>query len=115
MPGPGNQAESMMRVKAAVDMITQALPGLGAGTPIYTAALNALRQLSKHLAQGAPTAGAQQTMLQDLLRGTVQRALFSRVLQQRSAQGQDQNPNQPAGPSPNMAASPMPSLPLPGA
>ena len=114
-PGPGNQADAMMKVKSAVDMITAALPGLGAGTPLYTASLNALRQLSKHLVTGGPTAGVQQTQLQDMLRGTIQRALFSKILQARAAQGQESNPNQPAGPSPQMAQAPMPSMALPGA
>jgi hypothetical protein len=104
----------MMQVKSGIDLLTQALPGLGSGTPIYTAVLNALRQVSKHLVQGAPTAGVQQTQLQDLLRGTIQRALFSRMMQQRAAQGQQQNPDQPAGPTPNMGAAPMPSMALPG-
>jgi len=114
-PGPGNQADAMMKVKSGVDLITQALPSLGAGTPLYNAALKALRDLSKHLAQGGPTAGVQQTQLQDLLRGTIQRALFSKIMGQRAAQGQEQNPNQPAGPSPQMAQAPMPSMALPGA
>jgi hypothetical protein len=113
-PGPGNQADAMMKVKSALDLLGNALPSLGAGTPIYTATLNAMRQLSKHVAEGAPTAGVQQTMLQDLLRGTIQRALFSRMMGQRAAQGQEQNPNQPAGPSPQMAQAPMPSMALPG-
>jgi hypothetical protein len=105
----------MMKVNSAVDMITAALPGLGSGTPLYTAALNALRQLSKHLAQGQPTAGVQQTQLQDLLRKTMQQALFQKILGQRAAQGQQGNPDQPAGASPQMAQAPMPSTPLPGA
>lgn len=113
--GAGNQAQSMTQVKAAVDMITAALPGLGAGTPLYTAALNALRQLSKHLAQGQPTAGVQQTMLQDLLRRTTQNAMFQKMLGQRGAQGQEGSPDMSAGTTPQIAQAPMPSTPLPGA
>ncbi|HEX3524765.1 MAG TPA: hypothetical protein VHT52_22085 [Stellaceae bacterium] len=116
-PGPGNQANSMMQIKSAVDMITNALPGLGADTPVYKAALNALRQLSRHLGQGAPTAGVQQTQLQDMLRKTIQNAMLQRVMQQQAGQqqggaGQDQS----AGPAPPMQAQPpTPSTPLPGA
>jgi hypothetical protein len=105
----------MAQIKAAVDMIQAALPGLGAGTPLHTASLNALRQLSKHLAQGAPTGGVQQTMLQDMLRRTIQNAMFQKILSQRSAQGQEANQDMPAGASPQMAQAPMPSTPLPGA
>ena len=113
-PGPGNAAMSQMQIKAAVDMLNAALPGL-MGTPAYQATLNALRQLSRHLAQGAPTAGVQQTMLQDLLRRTTQNALFQKLLGQRGAQGQQGNPNMPAGQTPQMAQAPMPTPPLPGA
>lgn len=115
VPGPGMQAQSMTQIKAAVDMITAALPGLSAGTPLHTASLNALRQLSRHLAQGAPTAGVQQTMLQDMLRRTIQNAMFQRILSQRAAQGQQGNAEQPAGSTPQIAQAPMPSQALPGA
>ena len=101
-PGPGNQADSMNQLKTAVDMITKALPGLGTGTPIHTAAINALRQLSRHLAQGGPTAGVQQTALMDMLRRTVQGAMLQRVMAQ----------NQQAPPG---SRAPTPSTPLPGA
>lgn len=105
----------MMSIKAAVDLIQSALPGLGAGTPIHTASLNALRQLSRHLAQGQPAAGAQATMLMDLLRRTQQNSMFQKILGQRASQGQASNPDMPAGQSPDMAEAPTPSMPLPGA
>lgn len=101
-------------MKSAVDLLNKALPGL-MGSPAYTAVLNALRQLSKHMAAGQPTAGVQQTMLTDLLRGTAQNALFQKLLAQKGAQGQEQNQNMPAGAQPNVGAAPMPSTPLPGA
>jgi hypothetical protein len=94
-----------MKVKAGVDMITAALPGLGAGTPVYNAALNALRQLSKHLPGGGPVAGVQSTMLGDLLRKTMQSGILQRVMSQRAQ----------AQPGPEGAQPPMPSSPLPGA
>jgi hypothetical protein len=94
-------------------MITAALPGLQAGTPLHTASLNALRQLTRHLAQGAPTAGVQQTQLMDLLRRTIQNALMQRLMSQQQGGG---NPNAPAGPSPQFGGQPpMPATPLPGA
>lgn len=105
----------MMSVKAAVDLITAALPGLGAGSPLYTAALNALRQLSRHLAGGAPAAGAQATMIKDLLNRTSQNAMLQKIMSQRAAAGQATNPDMPAGESPQMAEAPTPSMALPGA
>lgn len=114
-PGPGNQAQSMSQIKAAVDMLQSALPGLPAGDKLHSSVLNALRQLSRHLSQGAPGAGVQQTMLQDLLRRTVQNAMFQKILSQRGSQGQETNQDQPAGAAPDMAQAPMPSTPLPGA
>ena len=101
-PGPGNQADAMMKVKAGMEMIQSALPGLGVGTPVHTAALRALQQLSRHMASGSPTAGVQSTMLQDLLRRTMQSGLMQKVAGQRASGGKE-------GGQP-----PMPSPPMPG-
>ena len=109
------RTRAKMRIKSAIELIQSALPGLGAGSPIHTSALNALRQLSKHLAAGQPTAGVQQTMLQDLLRRTNQNAMFQKMLGQRGAQGQESSPDMPAGQTPQIAQAPMPSTPLQGA
>jgi hypothetical protein len=94
----------MMKVKAGLEMIQSALPGLGVGTPLHTAALNAMRQLGKHLAQGSPTAGVQTTMLQDLLRRTMQSGMMQKIAGQRA-----QRRGGPEG-----ASAPMPSPPMPG-
>lgn len=114
-PGPGDQAHSMSMLMQAVAMIQQALPGLQPGTPMHKDALNAASRLSRHAAQGQPTAGVQQTQLMDLLRNVMRNALLQRIMSQRGKQG----PQQPGGPgaSPMGAASaapPMPSTPLPG-
>lgn len=105
VPGPGNQANSLMLLKNGIDLIQQALGGLEAGTPVHRDALNALNRLSRHLAQGAPTAGVQQTQLGDLMRMVMRSALLGNL--QRQQRGQ-----QGAGTSPQ---APMPSTPLPGA
>lgn len=116
-PGMGNQADALMALKSAVDMIQNALHGLLPGSKPHTQAVNALRQLSRILPQGAPVAGVQQTQLQDLLRNTIRNALMQRIM---SNQGGAQAPpgaadagTGPAGP--NDAQAPMPSTPLPGA
>jgi len=100
----------MSMLANAISMIQQALPGLSAGSPVHTAALRAAQQLSRHMAQGQPTAGVQQTQFMDLIRNLGRNAILSKIMQGQGGQpGGDQGG--PAGPSP----APMPSTPLPGA
>jgi len=105
-----------MMLKSAVDMIQQALPHLPVGGQQHRDALRAVQSLSRHLPQGAPTAGVQQTQLGDMLRSTVRNAIMQRLISQNS-----QNPQGPGGqggpPSgmPGMPQPPTPSTPLPGA
>jgi hypothetical protein len=106
-PGPGNQADALMKIKTAIDMIQAALPGLQSGTPAHTSALRAVQQLSRHIPQGAPTAGVQMTQLRDLMRGVAQNPLLQ-MLQGRGggqAGGGGQQGQQP----------PNPATPMPGA
>jgi hypothetical protein len=100
-PGQGTMASSLMQVKQAIDMLQQALPGLMTGSEPHTAVITAIRALSRHMPQGAPTAGVQQTGLQDMLRNTLRNALLQRVMAAQGAGG--------AG-----GATP-PSTPVPGA
>jgi hypothetical protein len=104
----------MTMVMNALALMQQALPGLQPGSPIHRDALRALNSLSKHVGQGAATAGVQQTQLQDLLRNTVRNALLQKIMGQQ-AQGQQQGgaggpPEAPGA----QAQAPMPSTPLPG-
>jgi hypothetical protein len=104
-PGMGNMAQALMQVKTAVDMLQAALPNLGTGSPQHKDVLSAVQRLSRHLPQGAPTAGVQQTQLGDMLRNTIRNALMQKLMSQRGgspAAGQEQQP-------------PIPSTPLPGA
>jgi hypothetical protein len=105
-PGPGDTANSLAMITQAIAMIQQALPGLQSGSPVHTAALRAAQQLSRHVAQGQPTAGLQQTQLMDLLRNLGRNFQMARSMGQPPSRG---GPGQPAGPAP-----PMPSTPLPG-
>lgn len=115
-PGMGNEADALMQLKTAVDMITAALPGLAAGSKPHTQAVNALRQLSRILPQGAPTAGVQQTQVMDLLRGIMRNALMQRIMANRGgAQAPPGGADAGAPVGPNEAQAPMPSTPLPGA
>lgn len=107
VPGQGDMAHGLMQLKSAVDIIQAALPSLASGSQQHRDALRAVQSLSRHLPQGAPTAGVQQTQLGDLLRGTVRNALLQRLMSQRGGG---------AGPSAGgMAPPPQPSTPLPGA
>lgn len=115
-PGPGNMAQGLMMLKQAVDLIHQALPSLEAGSQPHKDAIKALTSITRHLPQGAPTAGVQQTQLGDMLRNTMRNALLQRIMQQRQgapgAQGPPAGGGQPPG---GMPSQPMPSTPLPGA
>ena len=110
-PGPGDMANSMNMLTNAIAMIQQALPGLPAGGPIHKDVVRAISSLSRHLPQGAPTVGVQQTQLQDLLRNLMKNALLSRIMQQQKGGpgGEGAPEGGPGGPPP------MPSTPLPGA
>jgi hypothetical protein len=111
-PGPGNQADGITQLKSAIDIIQSALPLLGTGTPMHSAALNALRQLTRHVAQGGQAAaGTQQTNLQDLLRATVRNALLQRVM--AGQQGGGGGP--PGAGGPPGGGAPSPATPFPGA
>src|SRR5262245_43836539 len=114
-PGPGDQASSMTMVTNALGLLQQALPGLQPGSPIHRDALRALNSLSRHVGQGAATAGVQQTQLQDLLRNTVRNALLQKIMGQQAQGQQGGAPGAPGGAPPGaMAQAPMPSTPLPG-
>ena len=92
--------DSLGKIQQALAMIESALPGLR-GTRAYMDAADFLKKFAKHLPQGAPAAGQQQTGLLDLIRGTMRNAVLQKVMQQQGG------PGAPQGPSP--------SPPLPGA
>lgn len=109
-PGMGDQSNAMQMVMQAIGMIQQALPSLPPGTPIHRDVLRSIQSLSRHIPQGAPTAGVQRTHLQDMLRNVIKNALLSRIMSQQKQQGS--GPGADAGGG--GGAAPMPSTPLPG-
>lgn len=90
-------------------MLQQALPGLAQGSPVHRDVLRALQSLSRHMAQGSPTAGVQQTQMKDMLRSLAQNALLAKIM------GQQQQGGGQGAPPGAMPQAPMPSTPLPGA
>lgn len=115
-PGPGDQAKSQTLILQAVGFIQQALSGLQPGTPLHKDALQAVTRLSRHLNQGQPTAGVQQTSLQDLLRNVMRNAMAQRMIAQQPSQGPPTGQQGPAAsPLAAIGQAPMPSTPMPGA
>lgn len=96
-PGQGAQAGALMQVKMALDMLQNALPQLGMGSDVHRDVIQAVTRLSRHLPQGIPTAGAQQTSLQDMQRNTIRNAILQRIMAQ---QGGGQQPMPPSTPLP---------------
>jgi hypothetical protein len=105
----GNMAQSLMQIKTACDMLQTALPGLPAGGQQHKDVLKALQSLTRHLPQGQPTAGVQQTQLGDMLRMTIRNALMQKLM------GQGQGPGAGGQQQGGAPPAPQPSTPLPGA
>lgn len=116
-PGPGDSANSQLLVMEALGYLKQAVPGLPSNSPMLRDVSRAINSLSRHVPQGAPSAGVQQTHMQDQIKEIAKNTLFQRLIaQQQPTPGL--GPGHPAGPSPlggGMAQAPMPSTPLPGA
>lgn len=112
-PGPGNMADSLGKLKIAIDLMQSALAGLPAGGQQHKDVLRSLQTLSRHLPQVGAQQGLQQTHLIDLLRRGQQNPLLQSLagLLGGGGGGGGGGPGGgPQGPQP-----PMPSTPLPGA
>lgn len=116
-PGPGDMGSSTMLVMQAYGLLKQALPGLLPGSPIEQDILKITQRMSRHLPQGQPAAGVQQTQLMDLLRNVLKNALVQKIMgQMKPGQGAPGGGAPGGGGPPGaMAQAPMPSTPLPGA
>jgi hypothetical protein len=95
-----------MQLKLALDLLAKSVPGL-VGSPAMGPVTRALNQLSKHVPQGAPTAGVQATMMRDLQREAQRNPIQQKLQQMAAQQGGPGDQQQPQ--------SPMPSTPMPGA
>lgn len=92
-------------IMQAIGMLQQALPGLPPGSPVHKDTIQSIQRVSRHLPQGAPTAGVQRTHLQDMMQNLVKNALLQRIMGQQKGQ--------PGG-GQGGGNAPMPSTPLPG-
>jgi hypothetical protein len=109
-PGPGNAADSMGKLKIAIDLMQSALHGFDAGSKQYGDILSALKSLSRHLPQAGPSSGLEQTHLIDLLRRGKQNPVLQAISSLMGGGGGGGAGGGGGSPQP-----PMPSTPLPGA
>ena len=116
--------QSMGLIMHAYGFLKQAMVGLPPGSPIEQDIGKTLMRLGKHLPQGQPGLGIQQTQLQDMLRNVMKNALLAKIMGQMKPPGPGGGAGAPGGTGPPgagkgppgaMAQAPMPSTPLPGA
>jgi hypothetical protein len=100
-------ADSLGKLKIAIDLMQTALHGLPPGSQPYQDTLKALERLSRHLPQMGSAPGLEQTHLIDLLRRGRQNPVLQALAGLMGGGGRGQGGG---GPQP-----PMPSTPLPGA
>jgi hypothetical protein len=106
-------AQGLMALKQGYSLIEGALPSLDGEAK--KAALRALSVLNRHLPQGAPSAGVQQTQIGDLMRNTMRNSLLQRLMGQGQGQGQ-RGGQGPGSATPGLPTPPpMPITPMPGA
>lgn len=90
---PGLAADSMSKVRMAVDMLQQALPGLPIGSPPQKDVLDAIQKLSKSVPASEAIPGVQQTQLAGLQKEAQESAMLQNLSR---AMGSQQGP----GPGP---------------
>jgi len=113
-PGPGNMAKGMMLVTQAHGLLTQALQMFPVNSPQWKDIHSSLGRLGRHMASGAPEAGAQQTNLLDMIRNVAKNALLQRIMAQKGGSPGGGGGGGPE-PGPGAAGVPSPATPLPGA
>ena len=105
-PGPGNMADSLGKLKIAIDLMQTALHGFEPQSKQYKDIESALEALSGHLPELGNQSGLEQTHLVDLLRRKKQNPVLQAISGLLGGGGGEGG----QGPQP-----PMPSTPLPGA
>jgi hypothetical protein len=82
---PGNEARAISQLATAVKMIQEALPDLQVGSEPHTAALNAIKSLSRHAAPSAEVPGNQQVQLRQLMAGAGRDAALQQLMRSQGA------------------------------
>ena len=84
----GQAADSMSKVRTAVQMLETALPGLPLGSDPHKAVLSAVQSLSKVVPPSAEVPGVQMTQLAGLQKQAQQSAMLQQLA---AAMGQGEN------------------------
>ncbi len=92
---PGNAAAALPKVKNAIEMLQQAMTGVPLGTPLHSAILKAISDISKHLDKHDGNQGLQ---VQDLVQ--LARQVNTQSPQAQALQRMGQQPQPPALPAP---------------
>jgi hypothetical protein len=108
-------ADSLGKLKIAIDLMQSAMHGFEAGSHQYKDILNALRSLSRHLPQMGAQAKLQETHLMDLLRKGKQNPILQAISGLMGGGGGGGGDDQGGGGGGEGPQPPMPSTPLPGA
>jgi hypothetical protein len=104
-PGPGNTADSLGKLKIAIDLMQLSLNGFEEGTPQRKDIERSLEDLRRHLPEMGNQSGLEQTHLIDLLRRQRQNPVLQAISGLLDGGKDGGRKGQP----------PNPSTPLPGA
>lgn len=107
VPHRGSQAAGLALVRNAVEVLTKALPQLGAETDPGQAVMKAIQSLAKHVPAGSSTPGAENAAMEQFM---MQRRQLAPLLAALAAQhaGGGAPPGGPPAPAP--APQPQPSM-----
>jgi hypothetical protein len=92
---PGAMADSMSKVREAVNMLEMALPGLEMGSEAHKAVLDSIQKISKIAPSSAAVPGVQNTQLLGLQKQAQENAMLAQ-LTRGMGQGPAIAPVQPA-------------------
>lgn len=97
---PGEVAASMAKVREAVRILEQALPGLAVGTKPYEAVIKAIQSISKEVPASEAIPGIQNSTLMGLQRSAREGAQNQALMRMMGGQGQPGQAPPPAAPAP---------------
>jgi hypothetical protein len=110
---PGQNAAGLSQVRAAIDILTKALPSLHSGSEPWKAVMNAMTSLGKFVPPSAEVPGVQRTTAQGLAQDANKNAMMDMVNKSLSPTGASAGAGgapPPSGP-PAPAAPPQPQMP----